>query len=167
MAIFTKRESGWIQARVRRIGWPSQSRSFATKTEAQVWARQVEAGMDLGVFTPTHEAERTLFSALAERFSREFAPQHYRGEGWAHKLAHLVRRLGQYSLIAITSDVVAGYRDARLTDPDSRYKDHRKAPRVSSSTVKTEINLLSRILDVAQKELKFYVSERRNHQKGA
>ena len=154
MAIFTKRESGWVQARVRRKGWPSQSRSFATKTEAHLWARQVEASMDVGVFTPTHQAEGTLFFALADRFSREFAPQHYRGGSWMHKLAHLVRLLGQYSLLAITPDVVAGYRDARLAEPDSRYKDRKKAPCVSTSTVKTELDLLSRVLDVAQKEFR-------------
>jgi integrase len=89
---------------------------------------------------------------VAERFSVEFAPHHYRGPAWQHKLAHLVDRLGDYSLAAITPPLVAKYRDARLADADPRYKNPRTAPTVSASTVKTEIDLLSKLLDWAQKE---------------
>jgi integrase len=152
MAVITKRDSGWHQAKVRRKGWPDQSKSFATKTEAQVWARQIEAGMDRGVFIPTNTAERTIFSELVKRFILEFAPHHYRATSWAHKLDHLVKHLGQYSIAAITPEVVAKYRDTRLAEPDARYKDAKQAPRVSGATVKQELDLLSKVFDVAAKE---------------
>lgn len=152
MAVISQRASGWFQAKVRRKGWPDQSRSFATKTEAQVWARQIEAGMDRGVFIQTTAAERTLFAALAGQFEKDYAPHHYRADGWQRKLAPLVRHLGQYALLGLTPEVLSKYRDARLAEPDARYKDAKKAPCVSGQTVKGELDLLSRIFGVATKE---------------
>lgn len=108
--------------------------------------------MRRGAFVATAEAEKTTLKEIALRFATEFAPHHYRGVGWKHKLAHLVDRLGNYSLIALTPPVVARYRDGRLTDADPRYKNPHKAPRVSGATVKTELDLLSKLLDWAQKE---------------
>lgn len=152
MASYTKRESGWVQVKVRRKGWPDQSASFETKTEAQAWARQIEAGLDRGVLLRTSAAEKLLFESLAVRFRKEFAPHHYRAAGWGHKLDHLVRLLGKYSLAALSPEVVAGYRDARLQEADARYKNKKVAPRVSSATVKSELDVLSKVLDVGHKE---------------
>jgi integrase len=108
--------------------------------------------MDNGQFISTATAERTTFEELASRFSTEFAPHHYRDREWPRFLRHLVNRLGQYNLSAITPQLVAKYRDQRQQDPDPRYKDPAAAPRISGSTVKKEIELLSKVLDVADKE---------------
>lgn len=43
MATFEQRESGYWQAKVRRKGWPKQSKTFRTKVEAEAWARGVDA----------------------------------------------------------------------------------------------------------------------------
>ena len=104
------------------------------------------------MFVTAYAAERTPFNDLADDFEKDFAPHHYRGEAWKHKLKALRGRLGKLSLTSITAKVIAGYRDARLKDPDPRFKDARTAPRLSGATVKTEINLLSKMFDVAQKE---------------
>ena len=152
MASIKQRESGWWQAKVRRRGYPPQSKTFRTKVAAEAWARDVESGMDKGAFVSASKAERTSFKDLAKAFKRDFAPHHYRGQAWAHKLKHLQARLDAYSLAAITPSVITDYRDARLRDPDPRYKDAEKAPRVSAATVKTEIDLLAKLLDVAVKE---------------
>lgn len=152
MAVFDQRDSGYWQARVRRKGWPAQSKTFRTKAEAETWARKVEAEIDRGSFVSATQAEGTSFKELARRFRTEFAPQHYRGSSWQNKLDRLVERLGEYALSAITSERVGWYRDARLKDPDPRYKDPKQAPRISGATVKTEVDLLSKVLDVASKE---------------
>jgi hypothetical protein len=86
MASLTKRQSGWTQVKVRRKGWPDQSASFETKTEAQAWARQIESGLDRGVLLRTSAAEKLLFTSLADRFRKDFAPHHYRAAGWSHSL---------------------------------------------------------------------------------
>lgn len=154
MAVFDQRDSGYWQARIRRKGWPPQSRTFRTKGEAETWARSVEADMDKGAFVSSALAERTLFKEVAARFTTEFAPYHYRGAGWKHKLARLVERLGAYSVASLTQDRVAWYRDQRLQDPDPRFKEPKSAPTVSGATVKTELDLLSKVLDVASKEFR-------------
>lgn len=153
MATFDQRDSGYWQAKVRRKGWPVQSKTFRTKAEAEAWARAVESEMDRGAFISRSAAESTTVAALAKDYKTEFAPHHYRGEAWQYKLAALINKLGCYSLAALTPQAVAAYRDARLKDPDPRYKrDLAAAPRVSGATVKTELDLLSKLLDWAVKE---------------
>lgn len=153
MATFELRESGYWQAKIRRKGQPAQSKTFRLRLDAERWARSVEAEMDKGAFVALGRAERTTFKELADDFEKDFAPHHYRGGGWKAKLKALRGKLSSYSLIAITAQVIAKYRDDRLKEPDSRYtKDPDKAPRVAPATVKGEIDLLSKMLDVAQKE---------------
>lgn len=127
MAVFEQRESGWWQAKIRRKGFPSQSKTFRTKLDAQVWARGIDSGIDKGTHVSTAAAENTLFKDLAARFSTEFAAFHYRGMGWKHKLAHLVDRFGNHSVASLTADKIALYRDQRLTDPDPRFSDAKKS----------------------------------------
>lgn len=152
MAVITQRESGWWQAKVRRQGWPNQSKTHRTKIEAEAWARQIESSFDRGILATSTQIGKTTFGAIANKFATEFAPFHYRGEAWKTKLAHLVRSLGAYSLTALSAECIASYRDARLVEPDARFKDSTNAPRVSNSTVKGELDVLSKIFDVAQKE---------------
>lgn len=134
MATFEQRESGYWQAKVRRKGWPAQSKTFRTKTAAENWARQVEAEMDRGAFVSRAAAERTTFAELAQRFRSDFAPHHYRSTAWKHKLARLEARLGEYSLAALTPERVGWYRDARLQDRDPRFSASDSAPRVTGAT---------------------------------
>lgn len=152
MATITKRASGLWQAKIRVKGQPATSRSFTYKSDADAWAKEVESAMRRGIYLPRKVAEETTFEELVKRFEAEFAPHHYRGKGWQHKLKPLRGYFGKYALAVITPALVAKYRDQRLADPDPRYKDPTKAPRVSGATVKTEIDLLSKILDVGQKE---------------
>lgn len=152
MATLKQRENGSWQAVIRRKGYPNQSGTFARKIDAEVWARRIEAEMDRRTFISAAVSERMTFAELADSFEKNFAPHHYRGSAWKHKLAHLRGRLGSYALAMITPPVVAKYRDSRLRDPDPRYKDKTTAPRVSGATVKTEIDLLSKVLDWGQKE---------------
>ncbi|WP_205204143.1 integrase [Azonexus hydrophilus] len=153
MATITKRgEYSW-RVQVRRKGQPPMFKTFNYKSDAEKWARQMEAELDRGLYLPRREAEKTTFEELAERFKAEFAPHHYRGNGWKYKLQHLIAAFGKYSLAAITSALVASYRDERLQQPDPRFRsDPKAAPRVSPATVKTEIDLLSKVLDVGSKE---------------
>jgi integrase len=152
MATITRRESGGWQVKIRRRGHPAESKTFATRAAAEAWARAVERDIDRGAYISAATAERVTFDELAADFERDFAPHHYRGAAWRHKLARLRERLGKYALVAITPQLVARYRDERLQDPDPRYKDAAAAPRVSPATVKTEIDLLSRVLRFATHE---------------
>ena len=144
MATFEQRESGWWQAKIRRRGHPAQSKTFETRKEAEAWARIIESEMDRGVFVSRSTAERTTFKDIAKRFKEEFAPHHYRPrkdekEAWRTQVKHLTDELGDYSIAAITPQVVVQYRDNR-------------SKVVQGSTVKKEIDMLSKVLTVAVHE---------------
>ncbi len=64
MATITRRGDGQWQSKIRKKGYPVQSKTFATKASAEKWSRLVESEMDRGVFLSTNEAENTTFSEL-------------------------------------------------------------------------------------------------------
>jgi len=112
--------------------------------------------MDRGVFTSRVAADKTTFKDLSKLYvDWAVANSHYKSPTWRLKLARLVGRLGPYALSALTPKVITDYKESRLTDPDPRYsKNLAKAPRVSGATVKTELDLLSKMMEVAVKELR-------------
>jgi hypothetical protein len=79
MATFEKRGQYW-RAKVRRRGFPEQSRSFDTRSKAEVWARSVESEMDRGIYVDRSEAEKNLLGDLIDRYLREVTPKK-RGAG--------------------------------------------------------------------------------------
>ena len=50
MATLSKRGDGQWQSKIRKHGYPVQSKTFKTKAMAATWARNVESEMDRGVF---------------------------------------------------------------------------------------------------------------------
>ena len=73
MATITKRGDLQWQVKVRRRGFPSQSRTFDTKAQAEAWERMVEGEMDRGVFVDRSEYEKTTFLEALDRYEREVA----------------------------------------------------------------------------------------------
>lgn len=151
MAI-TQRESGGWEARIRRKGFPTISKTFATKKEADAWEAERLTEMNKGIFVSTSEAERTTFSEFLKRFKTDFASEHYRKrddgmEAWRFQCDRLEDFFGEYSLIAIDQKLVARFRDERIKPPAGS-----KRRPVAASTVRKEVFMLSKILDFAQKE---------------
>lgn len=153
MATFRKRGKNRWEAQVRKKGFPTQTKTLPSRAEAEEWAKLIETRMRQGLYLPAKEAEGTTVAQLAKRFEEEFAEHHYRGQAWKHKLARIREKLGRYTLVALSPKVISDYRDRRLQEPDARYtKNLDEAPRVSPATVKGELDLLSKLLDVATKE---------------
>jgi integrase len=153
MASIRKRGEYQWEARIRRKGSETICKTFNNRADAEKWALLIEAELARGIYLPRLDAERTTIKELANRFEKEFAPHHYRGSSWKHRLQHVVKGLGVLSISAVTPQAITKYRDTRLANPDSRYKrDLENAPRVSGATVKAELDLLSKMLGVAQKE---------------
>lgn len=138
MASITARANGY-QAEVRRKGHPSVSRVFGTRKEAEAWARQVEADIDRGKSPIRGKVTLTLEQALKDyevqfsAFKKGYAQERVRLAHWrAHKLAAL-------TLDGITPSLMSDYRDQRLK-------------KVSPSTVRLELALLSHVYSVAVTE---------------
>jgi integrase len=132
MANITKRSNGKWQAKIRRHGWPDQSKTFDTKTDGEAWARAVEREMDIGAFVHRDDAERTTFGDAAERYRREVLPSKRGAAQDGMRLNRLIEEFGKYSLASISAAMLSAYRDTRL-----------KA--VSPQTVVHELGMLSRV----------------------
>jgi len=150
MATIRKKGDYQWHVQIRRKGFPSQTKTFMYREDAEKWARATERDMDAGVFTSASDAERTTLRDLINDFKAEFAPKHYRvredeKEAWRFQLARLDEALGDYSLAALDQKLIAGYRDKRI-------KGSSKRPPVADSTVRKEIYLLSKVLGFAQTE---------------
>lgn len=132
MAAIAQRENGKWQAKIRRTGAPPISKTFATKADAERWARSVERDLDTGSFLPTDEADRTTFADALDRYRREALPSQ-RGRAQAEtRLRRLDEAFGKYSLSTISGAMIAKYRDERLQA-------------VSPQTVVHELGQLQRI----------------------
>ena len=150
MATIRKKGDYQWHVQIRRKGYPSQTKTFMYREDAEKWARSTERDMDAGMFTSAGDAERNTLHDLIKAFKSEFAPKHYRvrtdeKEAWRFQLVRLDEALGDYSLAALDQKLIAGYRDKRLTGDLKR-------PPVSESTVRKELYMLSKVLGFAQTE---------------
>ena len=152
MATFELRESGWWQAKVRRKGYPAQSKTFATKSAAKDWAKKIEAKMAEGVFVSASDAERTTLGDLIDRFITDYAekPENYKQredkkEAWRFQLQHLKNALGQYSLAVIDQKLIKKYRN-------DRGNTLWRGEKIKDSTIRKEIFMLSKLFSYAEKE---------------
>lgn len=132
MANFTQRGSGKWQAKIRRKGWPDQSKSFQTLEAAQQWSRAVEREMDISAFINRNDAEKTTFAEAAARYEKDVLPKLRGAKSDLSRINRLIETFGKYSLASISPAMLSTYRDARLKD-------------VAAQTVTHELNMLSRI----------------------
>lgn len=127
------------QAIVKRKGIGSTSKTFLNKKDAEDWAKITESEMIRGHYIKRDDAEKTTLAELINRYRETILPTK-RGKHFGPALTVLETHLGRLALSAISSKKVADFRDKRL-----------KAG-LSASTVRKEINLLSKLIDLAGKE---------------
>ncbi len=148
MATLVKTPSGTWKAVIRKTGWPTCSKSFRTKRDAEDWARRTEDEMVRGVYIERSSSERTTLEKALNRYLAEVsptkAPKTAKSEAGSAKI--LIPRLGKYSLAALSADILADYRDSRLAERS------RRKTLVSPNTVRLELALLSHLFTVAIQE---------------
>ncbi len=137
MATITKRAARQWQAKVRKRGYPTESKTFETKARAEKWARLVESEMDRGVFVSTAEAEVTTLEDLLRRYEEEVLPAKKSRADVKSRIKIISGLIGMYSAAALTSKVLAGFRDERLKQ-------------VKGHTVRKELHFIGRVLKQAQ-----------------
>lgn len=145
MATIVRTESNTWKALVRKTGWPPTSKTFRTKRDAEDWSRRVEDEMTRGVYIQRTPSEKMTLTEALVRYEKEIIP--------TKKTSTQVRdsrrikllkssELGKYSLAALSSDIVAKYRDKRLTAGKS------------NNTVRLELALIGHLYNIAIKEWK-------------
>lgn len=137
MATFQARKNGSITAKVRRHG-VTKSETFATRTDAEAWARKIESEIERGRWHDATESERTTISELVSEYRLRVLPG-LRGRGVAPALNVIDEKLGKHTVARLTARIVASYRDERLRA-------------VGVESVRKEMAVLSKMLDTASKE---------------
>lgn len=148
MATIVKTPSGTWKALIRKTGWPTTSKTFRTKRDAEDWSRRTEDEMVRGVYIERNTSERLTLESALKRYLSEVSPtkaaKTHQGEQATAKI--LISRLGKYSLAALSTDVIADYRDARLAEKT------RRGTLTSNNSVRLELALLSHLFTVAIQE---------------
>lgn len=138
MAFIKKRGPYQWRVRIRKKGFPDQSKTFSSKKDADDWALKIESEMARRVFISSDAAEQTTVAEILDRYGREVFPRLADGGKRARgPLALLSKHFGHLFLASLRSNDIATYRDKRIKV-------------VSPQTVKHEISLLNRALKFAQ-----------------
>jgi hypothetical protein len=102
--------------------WPAAVKTFRTKRDALDWARRAEDEMVRGVYIDrAPPAHMTLKAAMA-RYLTEVTSTKANTSVTREKnrTNTILKVLGEYSLAAITPQLVADYRDQRMTTPSPK-----------------------------------------------
>lgn len=140
MASITYRGEYQWRARIRRSGYPEQTKTFFTKADAEGWVREVEGKMDRGVFVDKSLLEKTTLFDLLNRYEKEITPKKKGVIQEKSKIKILKESyLSGTSIGNIHAVDIVEYRDARLKE-------------VEPATVGREMNLLSHVFNIARSE---------------
>jgi integrase len=141
MGTITKRGELQWQAKVRRMGFPTQSRTFSYKEDAEKWVRAVERELETSGFVDRREADKNTLGEVLRRYQREVTPAKKSADIESIKIDVILKdaSLPKLKMSAITSTAVASWRDRRLKE-------------VSGATVNREIDVLSTVLNHARRE---------------
>ena len=137
MASIRKRDDKW-QARVHRKDHNPVVKTFNTKADAVKWSRNIESQLDLGTLAPKQTMPR--LRPMLERYIAEVTPYKKGASQERYRAAQMMKtKLADLFMDKITGEVVAKYRDQRLTE-------------VSNNTVRLELAFLSVVFEQSRKE---------------
>ena len=144
MATFVKRpgpkgKPAW-QALIRRRGYPQQTRTFDSKAEALEWAQDIEHEMSRGAFIDRSQSDSTTLQDLLDQYEKEVTP----GKRGSIKEVSRIGVLKKQAIAQMRIPVITG-------KAMSKHKTER-LKQVSPATFNRELNVLSHVFTVAQKE---------------
>jgi len=140
MASIRKRGSSW-QAQVRREGYSPVSKTFASKADAQAWARDQERTIDRAESpTPTRELKGLTVADLLCRYRDIVTPSKRGAEPERYRLGTLLaHQIAKVPLSKLSPASAAKYRDDRLA-------------LVQPGTVRRELAILQHCFALAKRE---------------
>lgn len=120
MGSIINRDGRW-RALIRRKGFATQCRTFASQAEAKAWVRRTEAIMD-GATVPARSAEVTVGELVrAYRKLRDKARPISDSSTEHYQLQTLERLLGSYVAARLTPDDLVGFASARKDEGAGPY----------------------------------------------
>lgn len=117
MATFVQRSNGVWQARIRRKGAPTLSRTFDLKVDAEAWAREIEREHQRGnVAALRQEAQRTSVSDALDLYLSGPVAQMRSGKARSGYLERARAAFGRQFLAGVRAVDVAAWRDRLTSD---------------------------------------------------
>ncbi|EKN3468283.1 site-specific integrase [Yersinia enterocolitica] len=140
MATIRKRGAYQWETQIRKRGFPSQTKTFNTKAEADAWAKMVESEMARGVWLSRSESESTTLYDSLVRYENEIVANK-KGAVQDRSIIRIFKRqpLARCYMASIRSADVAKLRDEWLKD-------------YAPATVLRRLSLLSHLFNISRKE---------------
>lgn len=141
MATITRLKSGKWQAKVRRLGAPTLSKTFDLKADAQAWAQEIERELQRGnIDALRQDAQRmTVAQAIDQYLSGPVAAMRSAKDIKA-RLARVREHFGAYALANVRGPSISAWRDEL-------------AKSLAPQTVVHHINVLSALFGFVEKDL--------------
>lgn len=133
-----RRRGDKYQVQIRRLGFPSLSRTFHNRSDAHEWSRHMEARADRGELPiPMRERSRYTVRSIVERYRNEVSIKKKSYNTEVYILNSFLRQsIANHTLAEITPAHFADYREMRLRE-------------VRPVTVNRELYILKHAFDVA------------------
>ncbi|TWB45801.1 site-specific integrase [Nitrospirillum pindoramense] len=129
------------QVKIRRTGFPTQSKTFETKTDAKRWAAEMESEISRGVFVDRSEAERNTLGDLIRRYQTDITPTKLGGD---KEKGHLA---------VILDDQISLMRMTMLASKDvGAFRDRMAAAAYAPATIVRRLNLIATVINHARSE---------------
>jgi integrase len=138
----TIRKKGNLQwhVQIRKKGFEPVTKTFNTRTNAQLWAKSVESEMGRGLYVSREEAERTTLSDALLRYKNEVSPKK---KGYAQEVVRINRWLKEplatRSLASLRSTDFAKLMDERLKE-------------ISPATLHRDFSIISHVFTICNKK---------------
>lgn len=140
MATIRARGPYQYQARVQRVGFPAQTKTFATKEEAEVWAAEVELSQRKGTFVCNKEAQSTSVADALRRYLKEVTPHKKGAKEETGKIGRLLHEpFTQLSLTDLSGFVLKNWAE------DQAKKGY------AANTIRLKLAIISNLYTVARK----------------
>jgi len=144
MATYRKRKKRWT-AQVRRSGYPSTSKTFSIKRDAEIWAHEIERKMERGEDVSERPSATTTLGALLDKYLEMVTPHKKGASVEALRLGKIKRqKISSINIYRLRAVDAARYRDMRLAE-------------VSTATVRKEMLLLNHVIEIARREWGFEI----------
>lgn len=140
MATITNRGEYQWHARIRRVGFPEQSKTFIKKSDAEAWVHEIEEKMDRGVFVDRSALTKLTLGMLLGRYEKEITPT---------KKGHIKERS---KIRVLQRSYISGISLVNIHPVDIVEFRNIRSKEVAPATVTKEMNLLSNVFNVARSE---------------
>lgn len=119
------------QAVIRIKGYKPLSAIFDRKTDAQIWAGDLESKMKRGLNIKDNEAKKHTLADLIDRYIQDILPERRLDQKKIKmQLTWWKENIGAYLLSEVTPSLIAEYRDKLFKEPIKSESGHRSASTV-------------------------------------